>query len=157
MSQASGHFSEEMSLIRLTGCSDFLTTARRILQHLEGLQTRHENQDHRPEGQRSTSKISFASIPYGVTAEEVNQIVKAAADELAPEVKSHNEADELTAIQAELMEFTTSVKHSACLSRRRPRRKNCQSPGASGEAIGLVVDGTSLTHALHVSQVQMLY
>ncbi|TPP59256.1 Phospholipid-transporting ATPase [Fasciola gigantica] len=150
VSQASGHFSEDISLIRLTACNDFATTARRILQHLEGMQYRHEHKNQKPKKHSNAFSTSSPIRPTGVSVDEVNAIVATADDDTAPDSRIHKGADELVALQTRLLEHATSAQQTGCRRRvRQPRRKNCLNPGASGEAVGLVVDGSSLTHALH--------
>ncbi|KAG5441789.1 putative phospholipid-transporting ATPase IF [Clonorchis sinensis] len=132
VSQLSGHFSESMKLLRITGCREFDDVAECIRNHLHGIDVEYE--------QRSVVKEE------NLTRRTVNDA----------EVGEETREDGLKSTRMKSTRFMQKcrvVSHRivSCLSRVKRKRKRHPTASSSTEAIGLIIDGVSLQHALHPS------
>ncbi|TGZ61384.1 hypothetical protein CRM22_008024 [Opisthorchis felineus] len=134
VSQASGHFSESMKLLRITGFREFDEVAECIYNHLGGIDAGYEQRSAiRDETlTRRTVKNAHAGVSEETLEEDVNGTRK----------KSTRFMQKFRVVSHRML---------ACIS--RVKRKCQRHPQASPltEAIGLVIDGVSLQHALHPS------
>ncbi|KAF7259275.1 hypothetical protein EG68_03295, partial [Paragonimus skrjabini miyazakii] len=158
VSQAAGHFPEGMTLLRITGCSDYEAVAYQIFQHLSGLDARDE-QRRLENCRRKQPNFRFDYEPlvvpekaYGPSVEEVNEVIMTVAD-MQTEEQSKNKSKDLKKfswLRRRLMGFVIPHQEGNEIL-RKPNRRGRSKVGAFGESIGLVIDGNSITHALHPS------
>ncbi|VDP87511.1 unnamed protein product [Echinostoma caproni] len=134
-----------MSLMRITNCPTIASTACRIYEVLEGLETgteQYDNPVYRPE---DSNKEEVDEILAAAVEDELSRGVH--KDELSC-FRTEQDLSELVhkidTLRRKLMEYETKKRFRDRLLRRRPQ----QYIGKSGEHIGLVVDGQSLIHAL---------
>ncbi|KAF8567789.1 hypothetical protein P879_10689 [Paragonimus westermani] len=155
VSQAAGHFPERMTLLRITGCSEYEKVAYQLFQHLEGLDARNEQrrlQKRRRNQPKHESPVIIVQRAYSPSVEEVNEVIMAAAD-LGNGTQSKDNPLDLTKLfklRKRLMGFVSPHLKNNGIP-RKPSRRGRSKVGASGESVGLVIDGLSLAHALHPS------
>ncbi|TPP65942.1 Phospholipid-transporting ATPase [Fasciola gigantica] len=152
VSQAAGHFTPKMSLIRLTNCPDFETAACWVFEQIEGLQTRAEQRLHRRNHTQSTLVLTN-SAPHQMitpTLEEVGEVVFASTefDADSENRDTKRSVSKRYRFIGRLMSFVRDKKWSRL---RLPRRRHVRTPGIAGEPVGLVIDGKTLNYVLHPS------
>ncbi|KER29686.1 hypothetical protein T265_13329, partial [Opisthorchis viverrini] len=145
VSQSAGHFPESMTILRITGCTDFTSVAELVFKHLQGLDARYEQARLNQCWPKSKSKVSAGMRWLSPTLDEIDEVVCTAAQfAIAPD--PHKKKSDFVNIKSYSSE--TDVRSPTY---RVPGRRGRKKPGASGESVGLVVDGASLVHALHPS------
>ncbi|KAF7233151.1 hypothetical protein EG68_11139 [Paragonimus skrjabini miyazakii] len=155
VSQAAGHFPERMTLLRITSCSDYEKVAYQLFQHLGGLDARKEQrrlQKRRRKQPRHESPVITVERVYSPSVEEVNEVIMTAADlkKTAHSKEKSRDHKKLLKLRKRLMRFVSPHLEDN-KTPRKPNRRGSSKVGASGESIGLVIDGNSLAYALHVS------
>ncbi|KAA3676266.1 phospholipid-translocating ATPase [Paragonimus westermani] len=155
VSQAAGHFPERMTLLRITGCSEYEKVAYQLFQHLDGLDARNEQrrlQKRRRNQPKHESPVTIVERAYSPSVEEVNEVIMAAADQENETQSKDNPLDltKLFKLRRRLMGFVSPHLKNRGIP-RKPSRRGRSKVGASGESVGLIIDGISLAHALHPS------
>ncbi|KAF5400677.1 hypothetical protein PHET_06242 [Paragonimus heterotremus] len=156
VSQAAGHFPEGMTLLRITGCSDYEAVAYQIFQHLSGLDARDEQRRlEKRKRKQPNSRLDYESPviskkSYGPSVEEVNEVIMTVADMQAEEQSKNKSKDlkKFSWLRKRLMGFVMPQQEGNEIF-RKPSRRGRSKVGAFGESIGLVIDGNSIIHALH--------
>ncbi|KAA0184343.1 Phospholipid-transporting ATPase [Fasciolopsis buskii] len=152
VSQAAGHFTPKMTLIRLTHCENFETTACRIFEQIDGLQSRAEQRLSRRSHTQSTLVLTNPSPRQLITPtlEEVGEVVLASDEynENGGNRDAKTPTNKRRYLANRLMGFVRDKQWSRL---RIPRRRHAHRPGVAGEPIGLVIDGKTLTFALQPS------
>ncbi|KAF5403642.1 Phospholipid-transporting ATPase [Paragonimus heterotremus] len=140
VSQAAGHFTQQMSLIRMTNCPDFQTAACWLFEQLEGLQSRTNQKYRNHQGTRTTRTSIMAS------AEEIDEAFLTALEQ-AQETKGGS--IELSSGLKRLQQrMTTFIERHGDAESRVHRRRQRHRPGMGGEMVGLVIDGKTLVYLL---------
>lgn len=141
-----------MTLIRLTHCENFETTACRIFEQIDGLQSRAEQRLSRRSHTQSTLVLTNPSPRQLITPtlEEVGEVVLASDEynENGGNRDAKTPTNKRRYLANRLMGFVRDKQWSRL---RIPRRRHAHRPGVAGEPIGLVIDGKTLTFALQVS------
>ncbi|TGZ66441.1 hypothetical protein CRM22_005327 [Opisthorchis felineus] len=122
VSQAAGHFSESMTLLRITGCKEFDEAARMVFNSLNEI------------------KSQYDEVDFAIAKEELEENVP--GDVRGGKMKS-------TKIRGKLKTFKDKLLDR--ITKRRRKREGSTGNELPDEAFGLVVDGESLQHALHPS------
>ncbi|VDP66364.1 unnamed protein product [Echinostoma caproni] len=150
VSQSAGHFTPQMSLIRLTNCPDFHTAACWLFEQIEGLQTRFDLRLTRRTHTQTTLVPQSTSRRSLITPsiEEVGEVVLAAAEceENATGSEDKGSETKRRRLTRRLLSF---VRGGTWKKLRLPRRRHTHRPGLAGEPIGLVIDGKTLNCVLH--------
>ncbi|KAF8566484.1 hypothetical protein P879_04792 [Paragonimus westermani] len=140
VSQAAGHFTQQMSLIRMTNCPDFETAACWLFEQLEGLQSRTNQKYRGRHGARTTRTSIMASAgeidEAFLTALERAQETKDGSIELPSGLKRFQ------------YRMKTFMERQGDAESRVHRRRQRLRPGMGGEMIGLVIDGKTLVYLL---------
>ncbi|TGZ74704.1 hypothetical protein CRM22_000806 [Opisthorchis felineus] len=146
VSQAAGHFTQQMSLLRLTHCPDFETAACMVFEQLEGLQSRTDER-RQSRGKAVTSHTEKFYPQITATAEEVDDALYAVAEEvLSSGGENASKINRIRNLQRKMLSLTRT-KITSRIHRRKHRRR----PGCGGEPIGLVIDGKTLGFMLQPS------
>ncbi|OON14777.1 phospholipid-translocating P-type ATPase, flippase, partial [Opisthorchis viverrini] len=146
VSQAAGHFTQQMSLLRLTHCPDFETAACMVFEQLEGLQSRTDER-RLSRGKALTSHTEKFYPQITATAEEVDDALYAVAEEvLSSEGENASKINRIKNLQRKMLSLTRTK-----ITSRTHRRKHRRRPGCGGEPIGLVIDGKTLSFMLQPS------
>ncbi|KAG5441787.1 Phospholipid-transporting ATPase ID, partial [Clonorchis sinensis] len=157
VSQSAGHFPESMTIVRITGCTDFTSVAELVFKHLQGLDARYEQARLNQCRPRSKPEVSAGTRCLSPTLDEIDEVVCAAA-QLAvapdPEKNKKKTKSELVNVRRKIKKFREKISQYGSetnMPYRVPGRRGRAKPGASEESVGLVIDGASLVHALHPS------
>ncbi|OON21186.1 phospholipid-translocating P-type ATPase, flippase, partial [Opisthorchis viverrini] len=159
VSQSAGHFPESMTILRITGCTDFTSVAELVFKHLQGLDARYEQARLNQCWPKSKSKVSAGMRWLSPTLDEIDEVVCTAAQfAIAPDPhKKKSDFVNIKSVRRKLKRFREKITQYSSETDVRsptyrvPGRRGRKKPGASGESVGLVVDGASLVHALHPS------
>ncbi|KAF6769765.1 hypothetical protein AHF37_12211 [Paragonimus kellicotti] len=141
-----------MTLLRITGCSDYEEVAYQLFQHLGGLDARNEQrqlQKRRRNKPKHESPVIIVERVYSPSVEEVTEVIMTAADLKKKSQSKGRSVDskKLLQLRKRLMRFV-SPDFEGNKTPRKPNRRGSSKVGASDESIGLVIDGKSLAHAL---------
>ncbi|KER29685.1 hypothetical protein T265_03782 [Opisthorchis viverrini] len=130
VSQSSGHFSESMKLLRITGFREFDEVAECICNHLRGIDAGYEQH----------SSIRDETLP------------RRTVNDFDVEVGEEIREDGLKSTTRFMQKFRVA-SHGilSCLSSIKKKCRGQPKTNPLTEAIGLVIDGVSLQHALHPS------
>ncbi|TGZ61385.1 hypothetical protein CRM22_008025 [Opisthorchis felineus] len=159
VSQSAGHFPESMTIIRITGCTDFTSVAELVFKHLQGLDARYEQARLNQCRPRSKPEVSAGMRWLSPTLDEIDEVVCTAAQlAVAPDPeKKKSDLVNIKTVRGKIRRFREKITQYGSETNmqsqpyRVPGRRGRTKTGTSDESVGLVIDGASLVHALHPS------